>query len=78
MGKQMAGCWVTLQRAWRRPVWKPRHEKQSLDVGTMQGQVLESAIVLHSFVAQLAWDSLRTGDTEVTEFQRTWERQSCF
>lgn len=51
---------------------------QDMRHGTMQGQVLESAIVLHSFVAQLAWDSLRTGDMEVTEFQRTWERQSCF
>ena len=53
MGTQVAGCWVTLQKAWRRPVWKLRHEKQILDIGSTQEQVLERAIVLHSFVAQL-------------------------
>lgn len=48
-------------------MWRPRHEKWSLDVGTTQGQVLERAIVLHSFVTQLPWDGESYGSDRVSK-----------
>lgn len=48
-------------------MWRPRNEKQSLDVGTTWGQVLESAVVLHSFVAQLPWDGEGHGSDRVSK-----------